>query len=100
MNHLYVADTDSHYLVVACIVTILVNYFADKAGQRGVFLLAFQSVAIIGFLMLVTNGIPHVQYAGVFLAASGMREPGSHHNSANLRPRHLLRRPTHHSMDQ
>ncbi|EKD15411.1 high-affinity nicotinic acid transporter [Drepanopeziza brunnea f. sp. 'multigermtubi' MB_m1] len=58
--------------VVACIFTILSNYAADKAGQRGIFLLGFQSLAIIGFLMLVTNGIPHVQYAGTFLAASGI----------------------------
>ncbi|KAK6579872.1 hypothetical protein PZA11_007580 [Diplocarpon coronariae] len=58
--------------VVACICTILGNYAADKAGQRGVFLLGFQSLAIIGLLMLITSDMPHVQYAGTFLAASGI----------------------------
>lgn len=56
---------------VACICTIAGNYASDKAGQRGVFLLGFQALSIVGFLMLVSNGIPHVQYAGTFLAASG-----------------------------
>ncbi|KAL2061580.1 hypothetical protein VTL71DRAFT_6957 [Oculimacula yallundae] len=57
---------------VACLVTIAGNYAADKAGQRGVFLLGFQALAITGLLLLVSNGIPHVQYAGTFLAASGI----------------------------
>jgi hypothetical protein len=51
--------------------TIAGSYFADKAGQRGIFLLGFQAVAIIGFLMLVTNDMPNVQYAGTFFAAAG-----------------------------
>ena len=57
--------------VIACGCTIAGSYFADKAGQRGIFLLGFQTVAIIGFLMLVTNDMPNIQYAGTFLAAAG-----------------------------
>jgi MFS family permease len=55
----------------ACIFTIVGSYVADKAGQRGVFLLGFELVAILGFVMLISNGIPQVQYAGTFLAAAG-----------------------------
>ncbi len=58
--------------VVACVCTIGASYAADKARQRAVFILSFQAIAIIGFLMLATNGIPHVQYAGTFFAAAGM----------------------------
>lgn len=58
--------------VVACLFTITGSYFADRLGQRGVFLLGFEIMAIVGFLMLVTTGKPHIQYGGTFLAASGM----------------------------
>ncbi|CZT49129.1 related to allantoate permease [Rhynchosporium secalis] len=57
---------------VACLVTIAGNYAADKAGQRGIFLLGFQAMAIVGLLLLVSNGVSHVQYAGTFFAASGI----------------------------
>jgi MFS family permease len=57
--------------VVACFCTIVGNYLADQAGHRGAFLLAFLMVALIGFIMLVSNDNPHVQYAGAFFAASG-----------------------------
>jgi hypothetical protein len=55
----------------ACLCTIMGSYFADKAGQRGVFLLGFELIAIVGFIMLITNDVPHVQYAGTFFAAAG-----------------------------
>lgn len=57
--------------VLACICTIAASYFADRAGQRGIFCLGFQAIAIIGFLLLVTNDVPNVQYVGTFLAAAG-----------------------------
>jgi cyanate permease len=56
---------------VACICTIGGSFASDRAGQRGLFLLGFELVAITGFVMLISNGIPRVQYAGTFLAASG-----------------------------
>ena len=58
--------------VVACLFTIGASYAADRAGQRGVFLLASELVGIIGFLLLISSGKPHIQYAGTFFAASGM----------------------------
>ena len=61
--------------VFACICTISGSWFADKAGQRGVFLLGFELVAILGFTMLITSDMPHVQYAGTFFAAAGKHSP-------------------------
>ncbi|KAI1002194.1 hypothetical protein K3495_g6004 [Podosphaera aphanis] len=58
--------------LVACLCTIIGNFAADRSGQRGLFVLGFEVIAIIGFLMLVTSGLPHVQYAGSFFAASGI----------------------------
>ncbi|KAH6666232.1 major facilitator superfamily domain-containing protein [Halenospora varia] len=58
--------------VVACLCTLAGNYFSDKMGQRGLFMIGFELTAIAGFLLLITNGIPHVQYAGTFLAAAGI----------------------------
>ncbi|CCU77017.1 MFS nicotinic acid transporter Tna1 [Blumeria hordei DH14] len=58
--------------LVACFCTIVGNYAADKMRQRGPFLLGFETIAIVGFLMLITSRIPHLQYAGAFFAASGI----------------------------
>jgi MFS family permease len=58
--------------VVACFFTIGAGYAADKFKQRGVFMLIFEVVAIIGFTLLISSGKPHVQYAGTFFAASGI----------------------------
>jgi nitrate/nitrite transporter NarK len=59
--------------VLACVCTISGSYAADKAGRRGVFLIGFELLAIIGFLMLLGSDKPHIQYAGTFLAAAGTR---------------------------
>ncbi|KAF4626079.1 hypothetical protein G7Y89_g12079 [Cudoniella acicularis] len=58
--------------VAACICTLASNYFADKAGQRGIFMVGFERIAIAGFLLLLMSGILHVQYAGTFLAAASI----------------------------
>lgn len=58
--------------VVACLCTLAASYAADKAGQRGVFLLGFELVAIIGFFMLIFSETPHIQHAGAYFAAAGM----------------------------
>ena len=57
--------------IVACFCTLAGNYASDRARQRGVFMIGFLITAIVGFVLLITTGIPHVQYAGTFLAASG-----------------------------
>ncbi|CAG8953906.1 hypothetical protein HYFRA_00010867 [Hymenoscyphus fraxineus] len=58
--------------VVACIFTIGASWFADRVKQRGVFMLAFQLIAIAGFGMLLGSLRADIQYAGTVLAAIGI----------------------------
>lgn len=57
--------------VCACFFTIVASYFADKYRKRGVFLLGFQLVAILGFSLLVSSGNSTIQYTGTVFAAIG-----------------------------
>jgi hypothetical protein len=57
--------------VCACFFTILASYVADRYRKRGVFLLGFQLVAILGFGMLAGSGKSHIQYTGTVFAAIG-----------------------------
>jgi MFS family permease len=61
--------------VVACFCTICGSLASDKVGQRGPFIMGFAMFAIAGFLMLISSGKPHIQYAGTFFAASGKSSP-------------------------
>ncbi|KAK8035843.1 hypothetical protein PG991_001916 [Apiospora marii] len=56
----------------ACVSTIGASWFADRARRRGVFLLGFQLVAVLGFGMLAGSGRAGVQYAGTVFAAIGI----------------------------
>jgi predicted MFS family arabinose efflux permease len=58
--------------VSACVMTILGSYAADRLKQRGLLLLGYQLIAILGFALLATSKKPHIQYAGSFFAAAGM----------------------------
>jgi len=58
--------------VVACLCTIAGGYFADRTKKRGVFMIGFCVVALIGYSMLIATDAPKVQYAGVFFAACGI----------------------------
>ncbi|EPE25319.1 MFS general substrate transporter [Glarea lozoyensis ATCC 20868] len=58
--------------VVACFFTISASWFADRIKQRGVFLLGFQLIAIVGFAMLAGTAKARIQYAGTVLAATGI----------------------------
>jgi hypothetical protein len=40
--------------------------------QRGIFMLAFEITAIIGFVLLASSHKPAIQYTGTFFAASGI----------------------------
>jgi cyanate permease len=57
--------------VVACFFTISASWFADRVKQRGVFLLGFQLIAIVGFAMLAGTSKARIQYVGTVLAATG-----------------------------
>lgn len=48
--------------VGACGSTLAGNWFADKSGQRGLFMLSFELLAIFDFTLLIVTGVPHVQY--------------------------------------
>ena len=58
--------------VFACIFTIAASWFADRAQQRGVFLMGFQLVGILGFALLAGSSNASVQYAGTVFAAIGI----------------------------
>jgi len=58
--------------VAACIATILGGYLADKSRQRGIFMIGFCALSILGFIMLLSTGKPAVQYVGTFFAAMGI----------------------------
>lgn len=53
--------------VCACLFTIAASYAADRARQRGVFLLGFQLVAIAGFGLLAGTSSTSAQYGGLIL---------------------------------
>lgn len=58
--------------VCACAFTIGASWFADRVKKRGVFLMGFQLVAILGFGMLAGSAKASIQYAGTVLAAIGI----------------------------
>ncbi|KAF8861147.1 MFS general substrate transporter [Acephala macrosclerotiorum] len=58
--------------LVAATCTVVLNFLADRANQRGVFLLGSELVAIIGFLMLIISENAAVKYAATFFAAAGI----------------------------
>lgn len=57
--------------VCACFFTIAASWLADRWRTRGMFLMGFQVVAIMGFGLLAGSAKPHVQYAGTVFAAIG-----------------------------
>jgi hypothetical protein len=73
--------------VCACFFTIAASWYADRVRKRGIFMLAFQLIAIAGFSMLAGTAKPRVQYAGTILAAIGIYPQiplGMAWNSANI----------------
>ncbi|KAL4899061.1 hypothetical protein BDW74DRAFT_189540 [Aspergillus multicolor] len=58
--------------VVACVFCIGGGFLADRQGQRGLYMIFFNIVAIIGFIMLISSDNNGVKYAGTFFAASGI----------------------------
>ncbi|OMP84194.1 putative transporter [Diplodia seriata] len=58
--------------VVACVFCIGGGFLADRMKARGVFMIGFCLVALVGFIMLIASKNNSVKYAGVFFAASGI----------------------------
>lgn len=58
--------------VCACAFTVGASFFADRFKQRGMFLLAFQLIAIAGFALLAGTKNTSAQYGGLVIAAIGI----------------------------
>lgn len=58
--------------IVAAVTTVLAGYLSDRLQRRGVVIMGFAGLATVGFVMLVSNQIHGVNYAGLFLAAAGV----------------------------
>ncbi|KAF4826948.1 putative transporter [Colletotrichum tropicale] len=58
--------------VVACICCISGGWLADRHRQRGIYMIFFCAIGIIGFIMLLASQSNGVKYAGCFFAASGI----------------------------
>ncbi|KAI0834981.1 MFS general substrate transporter [Hypoxylon sp. FL0890] len=58
--------------VLACVFTIGASTLADRCRQRGIFLLGFQLVAILGLALLASSANPTIQYTGTVFAAIGI----------------------------
>jgi sugar phosphate permease len=58
--------------VAACVCCIGAGFLADKWRFRGLFMIFFNIVAIIGFIMQISTSNNGVKYAGTFFAAMGI----------------------------
>jgi len=56
----------------ACVLTILVGWFSDRSGQRGLFNIGMSLLAVVGFSLLFASSSPALSYAAVYLAALGI----------------------------
>ncbi|KAH9807361.1 MFS general substrate transporter [Teratosphaeria destructans] len=57
---------------LACIVTLVTCWIADKTQQRGLTIMAMSLVGAIGYIMLVASKSVGVRYAGTFFATAGI----------------------------
>jgi len=55
----------------ATLMTVTIGFISDRHKKRGIYMMMFAPVAIIGFVMLLSSTNPNVQYAGTFLAVMG-----------------------------
>lgn len=58
--------------VAACICCIAGGYLADRHGQRGLYMIFFNCVAIFGFILQICSSNNGLKYAGTFFAAMGI----------------------------
>lgn len=57
--------------VVACVACVAGGLLGDRTRQRGIYMIGFCFLAIIGLIMLITSQNFSVKYGAVFLVASG-----------------------------
>lgn len=58
--------------VVACFFTLSAGFISDRLQSRGIMMIIFNLVAIVGLIMLVASHNSQVKYAGTFFFASGI----------------------------
>jgi nitrate/nitrite transporter NarK len=58
--------------VVGCLFTIAGGFFADRYKQRGIFMIGYCFLAMVGFAMLLSTENHYVKYVGTFLVVSGI----------------------------
>ncbi|KAF7556016.1 hypothetical protein G7Z17_g1756 [Cylindrodendrum hubeiense] len=58
--------------VTACIATVVGGFAADRRRQRGVYVIFFSVVAIVGFVILITVENNSAKYFACFLVLSGI----------------------------
>lgn len=49
--------------VLGCIITITAGYVSDKTKRRGVYMMLFCVLAILGYGLIISTRNSHVQYA-------------------------------------
>jgi len=57
--------------IFACITCIGGGVMGDRACQRGIFMIGFDVLSLVGLIMLIATHNFHVKYAAVFLVAGG-----------------------------
>lgn len=58
--------------IFGCLLTLGSGWLADRMRTRGVFMLCFSLVTIVGFVMLLVSQNIYVKYAGCFLIVGGV----------------------------
>lgn len=58
--------------IAACICCITAGWLADRQGRRGIYMIFFNCVAILGFILQICSNNTSVKYAGTFFAAMGI----------------------------
>ena len=61
--------------ICACLVTVATGFLADRYGRRSVVNMSLLSVAIIGYIILITvdpDKAPEASYFAIYLAAAGI----------------------------
>ncbi|KAF4551340.1 MFS-type transporter-like protein 23 [Elsinoe fawcettii] len=58
--------------VVACVACLGTGYASDRLATRGVFMMFWNFIGVIGLIMLVAQRNLHVKYAGTFFFACGV----------------------------
>jgi len=54
------------------VTVIIVTYLSDKYKRRGVFILGGATIAIVGYIMLISSAQLLIQYGGTFLVGAGI----------------------------